>query len=122
MDKALTKRLDGAYNRLLRYAFNISWRDKVTNKSIFGNDITPISLRLRQRRLTFVGHCLRSTQSASQPVADLVLWQPPPLLTRKPGRRSNYRKLLCEETGRDETQLLMDANDREGWRKVVRNM
>ena len=40
----------------------------------------------------------------------------------KPGRRSNYRKLLCEETGRDETQLRIDANDREGWRKVVRNM
>ena len=55
-------------------------------------------------------------------VADLVLWQPPPLLTRKPGRRSNYHKLLCEETGRDETQLRIDANDRDGWRKVVRNM
>ena len=41
MDKTLTKRLDGAYNRLLRYAFNISWKDKVTNKSIFGDYIIP---------------------------------------------------------------------------------
>ena len=60
MNKTLTKRLDGAYNRLLRYALNISWKDKITNKSIFGDDIVPISTRLRQRRLTFVGQCLQS--------------------------------------------------------------
>ena len=32
VNKTLTKRLDGAYNRLLRYALNISGKDKITNK------------------------------------------------------------------------------------------
>ena len=122
MNKTLTKRLDGACNRLLIYALNISWKDKITNKSMFGDDIAPISTRLRQRRLTFVGHCLRSPANAPQPVADLLLWQPHSRYPRKTGRRSNYRKNLCEETGRDVTQLLKDATDRIGWRKVVRKL
>ena len=121
MNKTLTKRLDGAYNRLLRYALNISWKDKITNKSIFVDGIVPISTRPRQWRLTFVGFgdCLRSPGTAPQPIADLHIWQPHSSYTRKPGRRSNYRKNLCEETGRDEMQLLKDATDRIGWRKVV---
>ena len=77
------------------------------------------STRLRQRRLTFVGHCLRSPATAPQPIADLLLWQPHSRYTRKTGRCSNYRKNLCEETGCDVTQLLKDATDRIGWRKVV---
>jgi len=122
MNKTLTRLLDGAYNRLLRYALNINWKDRVTNISIFGDDIIPVSQRLRQRRLTFIGHCLRSPQSAPQPIADLLLWQPHPSLTRKPGRRSNYRKILCDETGRDVQQLQDDVYDRIYWRGIVRSI
>ena len=71
MTKIMTKHLDSAYNRLLRYALNVSWKDRVTNQSIFGDDIIPVSQR--QRRLTFIGHCLRSPESAPQPIANLVL-------------------------------------------------
>ena len=120
MNKTLTRMLDGAYNRLLRYALNVSWKDRVTNQLIFGDDITPISQRLQQRRLTFAGHCIRSPESAPQPIADLLLWQPSPRLTRKRGRRGNYRKRLCEETGRNVEQLQYEARDRNGWREVVK--
>ena len=115
MNKTLTKQLDSAYNRLLRYALNVSWKDKVTNPSIFGDDIIPVSQRLRQRRLAFIGHCLHSPESAPQPIADLVLWQPHPSFTRQPGRRSNnFRKTLCEETGYSEVELQDAVRDRVG--------
>ena len=32
---ALTKRLDGLYTRLLRFALNITWRDKWTNDKLY---------------------------------------------------------------------------------------
>ena len=122
MNKTMRKQLDSAYNRLLRYALNVNWEDRVTNQSIFGDDIIPVSQRLRQRRLTFIGHCLRSPESAPQPIADLVLWQPHPSLTRKPGRRSNYRKTLLEETGCSEVELQDAVRDRVGWREFVHNV
>ena len=116
------KERTSAYNRLLRYALNVNWKDRVTNQSIFGDDIIPVSQRLRQRRLTFIGHCLRSPESAPQPIADLVLWQPHPSLTRKPGRRSNYRKTLCEESGYSVVELQDAVRDRVGWREFVHNV
>ena len=76
MTEGLEKSLDGAYTKLLRYALGIRWQDRVKNEDLYGT-LPKISIRLRERRLTFAGHCWRSPQSAPQPVSDLLFWSVP---------------------------------------------
>ena len=60
MTKTLEKSLDGVYTKLLRYALEVK-----TNKEVYGN-LFPVSIRLRQRRVIFNGHCFRSSQCYSE--------------------------------------------------------
>ena len=73
MTEGLQKSLDGAYTKLLRYALNVRWQDHVKNVDLYGT-LPKVSIRLRQRRLAFAGHCYRSYQTAYQPVSDLLFW------------------------------------------------
>ena len=41
-----------------------------SNAEVYKNDVRPVSQVLRERRLSFVGYCMRS----NQPVADILLW------------------------------------------------
>ena len=97
MTKTLEKSLDGAYTKLLRYALNIKWTDHITNKILYG-DLSPVSVRLRERRLIFAGHCWRSSESARQPISDLLFWSVPGGIN-KPGNWSSYVKILLEDVG-----------------------
>jgi len=71
LTKTLEKQLNGARNRLLRYALNISWKEKLPNSIVF-EGVIPISEIVRSRRVRFAGHCLRAWD---QPVRHLVLWK-----------------------------------------------
>ena len=73
MTAGLEKSLDGTYTKLLRYALNVRWQDHVKNVDLYGK-LPKVSIRLRQRRLAFAGHCYRSSQSAYQPISDLLFW------------------------------------------------
>ena len=57
--KSLEKRLNANYTRMLRAILNISWKDHLNNKDIYGN-IPDICTSIRQQRLHFSGHCWRS--------------------------------------------------------------
>ena len=61
MTKTLEKSLDGTYTKLLRYALNISWKDRIRNTEVYKN-MRKISIILRERRLIFAGHCWRAKQ------------------------------------------------------------
>ena len=107
-DLDLTKALNSGHNRLFCYALNIHWTLGVyqpTNSEIFAaNNLQPIATILRRRHLTLAGHCYRSFESAPQPIIMDVLFFS--LKGTHPrGNRSNYRKLLSEETLLDETSL-----------------
>jgi len=54
------KSLDGCYTRMLRSALNISWKDKITNKELYG-DLPPLSDRIKERRLRFAKRKLYPT-------------------------------------------------------------
>ncbi len=60
------KSINGSYSRLLRYALDINWKDFVPKRDIF-QDLPSASIKIKERRLTFIGHCLRSDQSSPQP-------------------------------------------------------
>ena len=75
------KQLDGCFTWLLRADLNISLRDHLSNKELYG-DLPPISTSLQICRLKFIAHCWRSK---NETVSQLLLWDP------KPGSRSRER-------------------------------
>ena len=124
MNKTLTKALSSGYNRLLRYALNIRWTrgaHQPTNAEIFeANNLQHITTTLRRRRLTFAGHCYRCFESAPKPIMDALFFSMRGICNR--GNRSNYRKLLSEETLLDEETSLQNAllNNKDHWRAITR--
>ena len=45
VNKTTKKIINGAYTRMLRTAMNISWRDHVTNKELYGS-LPPLSIKV----------------------------------------------------------------------------
>jgi hypothetical protein len=117
MTDTLNKLLDGAYTKLLRYALNISWKDKITNEVLYG-DLEPVSVRLRERRLIFAGHCWRSCQTAIQPVSDLLFWKVP-RGTNKQGNWKPYTKILEKDTDMEVETLKHEMLNRVEWAKFI---
>ena len=125
LTKTLEKSLDGCYTKLLRYALNIHWSSHTTNATVY-RDLPLISYRLLQRRLTFAGHCFRSSESAPQPITDTLFLDFPDRKYRV-GQQSRltYLKQLLKDCGRNTSeinQLQMDMKDRLEWSKFIKNM
>ena len=77
----LEKKIDGAYTRMLRAALNVSWKEHLTNKELYGK--TPkVTSSIHEQRLRFTGHCWRSKKEL---ICDVILWLP------KHGKRSRGR-------------------------------
>ena len=110
--------IDGLYTKLLRRILNISWRDHVTNKELYG-DIPSLSSTIRQRRLRFAGHCFRAID---QPVSKLIFWSSKEKRSRGPGIKT-YPKILAEDTGlNSESEIKNLLGDKHIWRQRVRNV
>ena len=121
LNESLKTKLDGTYTRLLRYALNYKWSDRIDNDTLYGtgtykNKLRPVSERLKDRRLTFLGHCWRSqdpTTGAPQPISDVMFWTPQSKL--KVGRPSdNYLTILKRDidiSDINDIQSLMEKRD-----------
>ena len=111
----LSKDLNGCYTRLLRTAFNVHWKQHMTNKELYG-DLPRITDKIRERRLRFAGH---SCRSAEEPISRLLLWNPKHG-RRKAGRPSlTYVNLLKQDTGLEEPDLRTAMLDRSVWRAIT---
>ena len=112
---ALEKKINGSYTRMLRVALNISWRDHMSNKDLYGK-ILKITDTIREQRLRFSGHCWRSKNEV---VSDVLLWLP------IHGRRSRGRPAktfvdqLMEDTSCNYEELPNALMTREEWRVRV---
>ena len=92
----------------------------MSNNELYG-DLPRLSDKIRQRRLQFAGHCLRSS---GQVVSNLVLWK------KKHGKRCvgspirTYVDLLCQDTGHTPVELKTCMENRRVWRAIsdVRQM
>ena len=111
----LERSLDGSYTRLLRFALNISWRDKMSNDNLYMS-LPRVSQRIKKLRLQFAGHCFRDK---TQIVKDLLFWKPKESMRAGQGRRLTYDKLLTKDTGRTSEELQKDMESREEWRKYI---
>ena len=65
LNVARRKRLDGTYTRMLRAAYNISWRRHPKNKSLYGS-LPRVSDVVRRRRLALAGHVTRHGEPAGR--------------------------------------------------------
>ena len=118
LTKRLEKKLNGKYSRMLRAILNKSWRQHPTRHQLYGH-LPPITKTIKVRRTRHAGHCWRSRDEL---ISDVLLWTPK-YGRAKAGRPARtYIQQLCEDTGCSLEDLPEAMNDREKWRKRVRDI
>ena len=116
LTKKLQKRLDGCYTRMLRMAYDVSWKAKLTNIQLY-DGLPAVSTKIASRRLKLAGHCMRHPEEEA---SKLVLWEPKEG-KRNVGRRAvSYIDILKQDTGLETTEDLKTAMmDRSGWKRYT---
>ena len=103
--------------RLLRFALNVSWKDKWTNSRLY-KGLPKLSDKLRVRRMKLAGHLVRHPEETAH---EVVLWEPLHGNSKRGAPEMNYVKLLRRDTGLEEAAEIKTAMmDREGWRDRAR--
>ena len=69
--QTIKKQLHGCYNRMLRMAINVSWKQHIPNIHLDG-ELPPVSTKVQQRKMRLAGHCDRHNDEVAN---KLVLWQ-----------------------------------------------
>ena len=94
---------------MLRAVYNISWRDHVTIKSLYGR-LPRISIMVKRRWLALAGHVSRH----NEPAGKVLLWSPE--VKQHIGRpHITVKTLLENDTGLSGSQLLTAMEDRASW-------
>ena len=118
LTKRLEKKLHGNYTRMLWAILNNSWQQQRTRHQLYGY-LPPITKTIQARRTRHAGHCWRSKDEL---ISDILLWTPA-YGQAKAGRPARtYIQQLCEDTGCSPEDLPEAMNDREKWRKRVRDI
>ena len=114
INKKMEKRLDGCYTRMLRMAFNVSWKDRMTNEELY-DGLPKLSTKIATRRMKLAGHCIRHPEEEA---SKLVLWEPEKGV-RNVGRGTvSYIDNLIEDTGLATPKEIRTAMmDRKGWKE-----
>jgi hypothetical protein len=96
----------------------------MSQKNILYNGLELVSIRLLEKQLCFVGHCIRS----KQPISELLLWDHTKFVNCKCSKGAsnvNYSRQLLKAIGRvdgltsdEEVRKLM--LDREAWRSRIK--
>ena len=113
--KKISKSMDGCYTRMLRTVLNVSWREHMTNKDLYG-DLPPVTSKITSRRLQFAGHCKRAEGTV---VSNLVTWQPTHGKRSQGRPKKNYVELLQEDTGYSIQEIETTMQDRSVWRAII---
>ena len=115
MTPAIEKSLNGCYTRMLRAAFNVSWRDHVTNKELYGH-IPKVTEKIRTRRLQLAGHCYRHPEL---PAHEVLLWEPAHGKRSRGRPAASYTKSLMKDAEVETIDELRNLlGDRELWRGI----
>ena len=115
LTQKLEKMLDGCYIRLLRYAFNISWNDHVTNEELYDN-IPKMSQKIQKWRLNLVGHCYQYKEKAA---AQLILWRPKYWKKSRGCPVQDFVGTLARDSGIELENLRACMMDRTVWRDII---
>ena len=118
LTKRMKEKLNGNYTRILRAILNKSWRQHPTKQQLYGH-LPSITKTIKGRRARHVGHCGRSKDEL---INDILL-RTPTHGREKAGRpaRNNTQK-LCADTGCSLEDISESMDDREEWRKRVKEI
>ena len=118
LTKRLEKKLDGNYTRMLRAILNKSWWQHPTKHKLYGH-LLLITKTIQVRRTRQTGHYWRSRDEL---LSDVLQWNPTygRAKTGRPAR--TYIQQLCEDTGCSPEDLPEAMNNKEKWRKRVRDI
>ena len=117
-NKTAGEKLDGNYTRMLRAILNKSWQQHPTRHQLYGH-LPPITKTIQVRRTRHAGHCWRSRDEL---IRDVLLWIPTHGRAKAGRPARTYIQQLCEDTGCCPEDLPRAMNDREEWRKRVRDI
>ena len=118
LTKRLEKKLEDNYTRMLQAILNKSWRQHPTKHQLYGH-LPPITKTIKVRRTSHAGHCWRSRDEL---ICDVLLWTPSDGRAKSERPSRTYIQQLCEDTGCSPEDLSEVMNDREEWRKRVRDI
>ena len=118
LTKQLEKKIDGNYTRMLRAILNISWKEHPSKERLYGT-FPPISQVIREQRLRFVGHCWRSKDEIVQSV---LLWRPNHGKRNRGRPSKTYIHQLIEDTGMNVEDLPNAMENRELWRRRIKEI
>ena len=94
------------------------WRQHPTRHQLYGH-LPPITKTIQVRRTRHAGHCWRSRDEL---IRDVLLWIPTHGRAKAGRPARTYIQQLCEDTGCCPEDLPRAMNDREEWRKRVRDI
>ena len=97
---------------------NKSWRQHPTRHQLYGH-LPPITKTIQVRRTRHAGHCWRSRDEL---IRDVLLWIPTHGRAKAGRPARTYIQQLCEDTGCCPEDLPRAMDDREEWRKRVRDI
>ena len=118
LTKRLEKKLDGNYTRMLRAILNKSWQQHPTRRQLYG-PLPPITKTIQARRTRHARHCWRRKD---ENVSDVLLWTPAYGQSKAGRPARTYIQQLCDYMGCNPEDLPEAMNDRETWRKRVRDI
>ena len=73
LTESLKKRIDGClYTRMLRMALNVDWKQRKTNKEVYGN-LPRATMKIQERRMRLAGHIHRHPELVAN---RFLLWEP----------------------------------------------
>ena len=115
LTKRLEKKLDGNYTRMLRAILNKSWQQHPTRHQLYGH-LPPITKLSKQDEPD-----MPDTAGEAR-TSDVFLWTPAYGQSKAGRLARTYIHQLCDDTGCNPEDLPEAMNDRETWRKRVRDI
>ena len=98
---------------MLRVMKNVTWSKRITN-AVLDVGLPRISTTIRERRISFSGHCWRSEDEV---VSDLVFGERKRVKRIVGGQACTFVDLLESDSGVPRDCLPAAMDDRVGWRK-----
>ena len=118
LSKRMEKKLEGNYKRMLRAILNKTWRQHPTKQKLYGHR-PPITKTIKARRTRLRVHCWRSRDEL---ISDVLLWTPSHGRAKSGRPAWTYIQQFYADTGCSPEDLPKAMDDREVWRKRVKNI
>ena len=119
LTKRMEKKLDGNYARMLQAILNKSWRQHPTKQQLYGHLPTTITKTIKVRRTRHAEHCWRNRDKL---ISDILVWTPSHGRAKAGRPAQAYIQQLCADAWCNPEDLPEAMDDREGWRKRVRDI